>query len=143
MRSLLVLLLAIITGSAFADDHAAKVSRSIAKLDALTRMAATARNNPNASEQKKIAELIGPVNDVGELTILARLFHAAGSGDAADQYYDVVIETATWIAVERIAKIPGAEASIALEHILKPIMGADGHGSEMFTDLIAAQKKLK
>ena len=66
----------------------------------------------------------------------------AGSQRAEHQNYDSVFDYAQWACLYRIASIPGEEAHVWLEHVLKPTLGRDGHPSEEFAELIAKQARL-
>ena len=99
-------------------------------------------NDPDAATRAKIREILSPLQNVEELTRFAQLSNALLSGAAEDQYYDAVIELAQWECVEKLATIPGDWAADAL-HRLHPILGPDGHPSEMFAELIAKQKSVR
>jgi hypothetical protein len=130
--------------SAFVDQKAAAVNRSVRLLGELAKIArAHSTNYPNAQTQAKIRMLLGPLKSVDDLSRFALLSSAIAGGQLAEhQNYDGVFDYAQWVCVERIASIPGEEAHTTLEYVLKPVLGRDAHPAEQFAEFIAKQKKL-
>ncbi|MBV8520460.1 MAG: hypothetical protein JO197_23915 [Acidobacteria bacterium] len=113
----------------------------------LAELEPIARENPShypdKSTQQKIGQLMAGLKDLHALSVFAKLAAAVQSGLAEHQSYDSVFEHAEWLAIERVASIPGEEARFELENVLKPTLGADGHPAELFSELLAKQRALK
>ena len=131
-------------GWPYVQEKADAAERAISLLGELARIARTHPNHyPDPKLQTEIRELLGVLESVEDLSRFALLASAiAGSQMAEHQNYDGVFDFAQWACVQRIASIPGEEANSWLEHVLKPVLGRDGHPSEELTELIAKQKKL-
>jgi hypothetical protein len=131
-------------GSPFVQQKADAVERAIRLLGELAEIARTHPSHyPDPKLQTEIRELLAVLETVEDLSQFALLASAmAGSQNAEHQNYDGVFDFAQWACVRRIASIPGEEANVWLEHVLKPVLGRDGHPSEEFTELIAKQKRL-
>jgi len=130
--------------SPYVAEKAAAVDQS---LRLLRELAAIARGHttsyPKERNQAKIRKLLEPLKSVDDLSRFALLSSAmAGAQLAEHQNYDGVFDYAQWVCVERIASIPGEEAHTALEYVLKPVLGRDGHPAEQFDELISKQKRL-
>jgi hypothetical protein len=130
--------------SQYVAEKVAGVEVALRLLGELAGIAKTHQSHyPGPELQAKIRELLKPLKTVEDLARFALLSSAlAGSQRAEHQNVDSVFDYAQWACLYRIATIPGDEAHVWLNDILRPILGRDGHPSEEFGELVASQARL-
>ena len=129
-----------------ANHKADRVQKELHVLLELHELASQSKDqavSPANPLDVRIKRTLSKLSTVDELRQMVLLCHGVTDPQMAeDVSYDQVFDQAMWLCIQRIADTPGDDAAAALRS-LKPVIGPDAGSSEIMTELMAKQQKIK
>ena len=128
------------------NHKADRVQKELSVLQELHELASQSKDqavSPASPLAMRIKQTLSKLSTVDELRQMALLCHGVTYPQMAEDIaYDLVFDHAMWLCIQRIADTPGGDAAAALRS-LKPVIGPDAHPSEIMTEMMEKQQKIK